>query len=229
MSWLKKSYDIQENNKLFIVKNGKLKKLKKKILGLEIKVYGKNNTIIINDKAHFINSIILIENDNAYIEIGESLAIHNFSVRVSHGNGQILKIGNNTSIYGCAIHLNDENGCEIGEDCMFSDEIRIWASDGHAIYDSTTGLLLNGTNYTVKIGNHCWIGQGCKFLKKGSIGNNCVIGASSIVCNNIPENNAIVVGNPAKVIKRGINWTRESPYLYKKSELQKNGGKNAES
>lgn len=52
----------------------------------------------------------------------------------------------------------------------------------------------------VLIGDNVWIGEGAKILKGVSIGQNSIIGAGSIVTQNIPEN-VIAAGNPCKVIK----------------------------
>ncbi|MCD4730421.1 MAG: sugar O-acetyltransferase, partial [Bacteroidales bacterium] len=43
-------------------------------------------------------------------------------------------------------------------------------------------------------------GEGVKVLKGVSIGENSIIGAGSVVTNNIPEN-VIAAGNPCRVIK----------------------------
>lgn len=50
------------------------------------------------------------------------------------------------------------------------------------------------------IGNNVLIGAGCIIIGNVKIGNNAKIGAGSVVVKNVPEN-AVVVGNPAKVIK----------------------------
>jgi serine O-acetyltransferase len=54
-----------------------------------------------------------------------------------------------------------------------------------------------------KIGNHVYIGAGAVVLGPITIGDNVVIGANSVVVNNIPSN-SLVVGAPAKIIKKGI-------------------------
>ena len=53
----------------------------------------------------------------------------------------------------------------------------------------------------VKIGNDVWIGGGVTILRGVTIGDNCVIGAGSIVTKDIPEN-SIAVGNPCRVIRK---------------------------
>lgn len=53
----------------------------------------------------------------------------------------------------------------------------------------------------VTIGNDVWIGGGAIILPGVSIGNGAVVGAGSVVTKNVPEN-AVVAGNPAKIIKK---------------------------
>lgn len=55
------------------------------------------------------------------------------------------------------------------------------------------------------IGDNCYIGTGATILGPIRIGNNVTIAAGAIVIHDIP-NNAVVAGNPAKIIKiREIN------------------------
>ncbi len=51
------------------------------------------------------------------------------------------------------------------------------------------------------IGNDVWIGQNVTFLPGVHVGNGCIIGANAVVASNIPAY-CVVVGNPAKIIKK---------------------------
>lgn len=50
------------------------------------------------------------------------------------------------------------------------------------------------------IGDNCYIGAGTVIMNPGKIGNNVVIGAGSVVTKDIPDN-CIVAGNPATILK----------------------------
>ena len=52
----------------------------------------------------------------------------------------------------------------------------------------------------VTIGNDCWIGGSAVICPGVTIGNGCVIGSGTIVTKDIPDN-SLAVGNPAKVIR----------------------------
>ncbi|WP_196592584.1 CatB-related O-acetyltransferase [Pectinatus sottacetonis] len=58
----------------------------------------------------------------------------------------------------------------------------------------------NANHYQVIIGNDVWIGCNVVILGGTRIGNGAVIGAGAVVSGNVPPY-AVVVGNPAKVIK----------------------------
>ena len=53
----------------------------------------------------------------------------------------------------------------------------------------------------IKIGNNVWIGGNVTIIGGISIGNNCVIGAGSIISKDIPDN-CIVVGNHCKILRK---------------------------
>eukprot|EP01056_Protomagalhaensia_sp_Gyna25_P004893 Protomagalhaensia_sp_Gyna_25__4892@NODE_517_length_3227_cov_1050_430678_g406_i0_p2_GENE_NODE_517_length_3227_cov_1050_430678_g406_i0NODE_517_length_3227_cov_1050_430678_g406_i0_p2_ORF_typecomplete_len222_score35_51Hexapep_2/PF14602_6/0_00023Hexapep_2/PF14602_6/4_9e11Hexapep/PF00132_24/0_13Hexapep/PF00132_24/1_3e09Mac/PF12464_8/0_00013_NODE_517_length_3227_cov_1050_430678_g406_i010791744 len=51
------------------------------------------------------------------------------------------------------------------------------------------------------IGNDVWVGANVAFCPGVTVGDNCIIGAGSVVTRSIPAN-TIAVGNPCKVLKR---------------------------
>lgn len=53
----------------------------------------------------------------------------------------------------------------------------------------------------IKVGNNVWIGANVVVLPGVTIGDNCTIGAGSVVVKDIPAN-SLAVGNPCRVIRR---------------------------
>lgn len=112
--------------------------------------------------------------------------------------------------YGYNIHLGenffanfdcvllDAAQIHIGKNCFMGPKVCIYAV-GHPMDVETrnSGIALPAE---VHIGNNVWIGGGTSILPGVNIGDNVVIGAASVVTKNVPEN-AVVVGNPARVIK----------------------------
>lgn len=56
-------------------------------------------------------------------------------------------------------------------------------------------------NQQPTIGNNCVVSTGAKILGGLMVGDNCIIGANSVVLTDIPSN-SVAVGVPARVIKR---------------------------
>lgn len=62
------------------------------------------------------------------------------------------------------------------------------------------------------IGDDCFIGAKVSLLPGTTIGNNCIIGACSVVKGNIPDN-SIVIGNPCKIIGNTIDYANKHNQL----------------
>lgn len=98
----------------------------------------------------------------------------------------------------CMEEISIGNQCAIGRNVMIMD-----FDAHHIVYEDRTE---NKITKPIKIGNHVWIGAGATILKGVTIGDNAIIGAGAVVTRDI-ESNTIVVGNPAKVIKRITEWS----------------------
>ncbi len=108
----------------------------------------------------------------------------------------LITVGNNFYLNaGC--HLLGE--IVFGNDVMIGPKTVIWGRDHGVKKDE---LMRNQQHQygKISIGDDVWIGANCTILKGISIGNGVVIGAGSVVVKDIPEN-AICVGNPARVVK----------------------------
>lgn len=64
----------------------------------------------------------------------------------------------------------------------------------------------------IKVGNNVWIGAGVNVLPGVSIGDNCVIGAGSVVNKDIPAN-SLAVGNPCRVVRSLAELNSENSSL----------------
>lgn len=74
--------------------------------------------------------------------------------------------------------------------------------------------FINGKHKNVSIGDNCLIGAGSVIMPGIQIGNNCIVSPNSVVLQNVPAG-SIVMGNPAKIVQKNIitgPWgTRRSP------------------
>lgn len=53
----------------------------------------------------------------------------------------------------------------------------------------------------ISIGNNVWVGDKATILPNVTIGDNCIIGANSVVTKSFPRN-CVIGGNPAKIIRQ---------------------------
>ena len=83
-------------------------------------------------------------------------------------------------------------GVHVGEYSYLAFESRILT------HDRTRGLYLH-----TRIGRNCFIGGRALILPGVEIGDGCVVGAGAVVTKSVPAG-SIVAGNPARVIRTGI-------------------------
>lgn len=83
-------------------------------------------------------------------------------------------------------------GVVINQDAVIGNNVKIGA---HVVIGGR-----NGNPIVPHIGNDVEIGAGAILLGEITIGDNCIIGAGSVVLKSAPPN-AVVVGNPGKIIK----------------------------
>ncbi len=101
---------------------------------------------------------------------------------------------------------------EFGDDCLLSWQVLVMDTDFHKIYNDS-GKQLNG-NRQIYIGNKNWIGCRTLILKGVTTPNNCVIAANSTVTNSSIEENTILAGSPAEVIRQHIRWEKWQSCLW---------------
>ena len=198
------------NNNIYVVENSIKKVVKKRIVGLGIKIKGNNNEIVINTPYKFNNCSITIEGNNAVINIGESTILNNTSLYAV--NDTQINIGKNTTTNGGRIDCVSRNSkINIGEDCMFSWDIHIMSGDYHIITPPDAEKIIN-KGYFCNIGNHVWLGCETTICKNVEIADNCIVGTHSVVTKSCKEENAVLAGNPAKIVKKNLEWQRKSDY-----------------
>lgn len=200
-----------QNNKIILIRDGKETVLPPYtyIKGLHLEFNGNNNTVCIEYPSQIHHSKISFNGDNNQVNFGKN-AKGVFSFILYYGNN--IHLGNDVQSEGLYATLYGDS-LIIGNNCLFSSSIKVW-SDGHAIIDAATRKLLNPSGYTIQIGDHVWIGQDVVLLKRTNIPSNCIVAHSSVVTKAFDEENCIYAGNPAKAVKRGINWNKSSPVTY---------------
>lgn len=154
-----------------------------KVYKSSIRISGKNNKLIISDNCSFNFSTIIVRGDNCTVSIDQGTTF-----------GQVYMVCMGTG-----------NEISIGSNCMFAEDIDIWSSDSHPIFNSEREII--NCSRPIHIGDHVWVGKGCKILKGVNIGSDAIIGMNSLVTKDIKPG-SLNVGSPAKCIKENVSWDR---------------------
>jgi serine acetyltransferase len=118
----------------------------------------------------------------------------------------VLTIGSRCSI-GRGTSIVARRRIEIGDDVTIAPNVYI-TDHNHSYADVERPI---GTQYPthdpVRIGDGTWIAAGATVLPGADIGRHVVVGAGAVVRGKI-EDNAVVAGNPARVVRRheGGDW-----------------------
>lgn len=132
-----------------------------------------------------------------------------------------LTLGRNVSL-GSNVRIEVDG--VIGDSVLIANSVGIVGRSDHEI--SRVGVAIRDGKWVgsfaeelsspVIIGSDVWIGYGATVLSGVTIGDSSVIGAGSVVVNDIPVN-SIAVGNPARVIRTRfrepefeLHWSRLS-------------------
>ena len=111
--------------------------------------------------------------------------------------GRHIRVGKRFFANFCFTVL-DEAFVTIGDDCFIGPNVSILTAC-HSTDPVERNTRMEWAK-PVTIGCNVWIGGSVSVLPGVTIGDNCTIGAGSVVTHDIPAN-SVAVGNPARVIK----------------------------
>lgn len=120
----------------------------------------------------------------------------NFGRGARFGNN--VSLGNNSGIGNRAFL---QGTVKIGKNVMMAEDVKIFTVN-HETSSIDIPMCEQGSQKEreVVIGNDVWIGSNVLILPGSTIGNGVVLGAGSVIRGNIPDY-AVVIGNPAQIIK----------------------------
>jgi len=126
-----------------------------------------------------------------------------FHEKVFISGHENLSLGNNNFI-GKSVIFAAYTDISIGNDCAIASGCK-FISGNHSYELSPIPINLQDMKYSpILIGDNVWFGYDVIVLPGVKIGSGVVIGAGSVVTNNIPDN-SIAAGVPAKIIGNRIN------------------------
>ena len=142
--------------------------------------FGKNCTV----KSDFLSNLV---------------GLYQRTIVVARDGGEI-QIGDNVGMSGATIYSIKK--IKIGDYTSIGGNTKIIDNDFHPI-DSKERMQDDRTaikSVEINIGKHVFIGCNSIILKGTELGDNCVVGAGSVVTGKFPDN-SVIAGNPARIIR----------------------------
>lgn len=197
-------YRVKGCDNNFIIKHSTLK-------SCTFDVIGENNTVVLDEGVTAKHVTFYIRGCGSRIEIGKGCYLGEGSRLHIEDSNSMLTIGDRTTVGEALVAVTEPfSKINIGSDGMISHDVEIRTGDSHSILDVKTGKRINEAKH-VWVGNHVWIGAYAKVLKGVTIQNDSIVGLGAVVTKDVPEN-SVVAGNPAKLVKQGVTWSRERLY-----------------
>ena len=108
----------------------------------------------------------------------------------------------------------DDTHIYVGSHTLFGPNV-VLATAGHPMMPE---LRKHGIQYNmpIHIGENCWLGAGVIVVPGVTIGDNVVIGASSVVTKDIPSN-SVAMGTPCRVVRQINDHDKE--YYFKDTKI----------
>ena len=153
---------------------------------------------LVTDGLCFIGPGVRFEiGDDAKVHLGRwSWIGHGCKIRVHEGE---LRVGAKT-VFGQECTISAFKHISIGRECIIADRVMLIDFD-HGVVDVERPIREQGIyKRDVRVGHNVWIGYGACVLRGVTVGDNSVIGTSSVVTTDVADN-AVVGGSPAKLIR----------------------------
>lgn len=145
--------------------------------------------------------------DYTYLNIqGKLIVEDSFSIgrgcRLDIAKGAYVKLGAHSFINPFTT-LIIKHGLNIGENCSIGWNCQFLDDDFHELqYENKKEISTN----KITISDNVWIGSQVAIYKGTLIARGSVIASNSVVKGIFSEENVLIAGNPAKIIKRNVKW-----------------------
>ena len=147
----------------------------------------------------------LLPSDRTLLNIRGSLVVRStFNIgrgcRIDIGPNALCDLG--SGYINANTRLVIMHGLKIGQEVAVAWDCEFLDHDFHTLHYEGKKEKAPG----IEIGDRVWIGSGTKILKGVRIANNTVVASNSLVTRSFEEENTLIGGTPAKVMKRNIKW-----------------------
>ena len=149
------------------------------------------------------------------IEIGKGATLHlgrwswiGHGCKIRAHEGEV-RIGAKT-VLGQECTISAFQHVSIGRECIVADRVMLIDFD-HGVVEQDRPVREQGIyKRDVRVGHNVWIGYGVSILRGTTVGDNCVLGTSTVVTKDVPDN-AVAAGVPVRVLRmrqtpRSLRW-----------------------
>lgn len=113
----------------------------------------------------------------------------------------ILTVGNNFNLGPNSLIICHKS-ITFGNDVLTSWNCTLMDTDQHSLVDSD-GQITN-PDREISVGNNVWLGCNCLVTKGTTLADSITVGAGSRVCGTHTDTHTVIAGNPAVVVKNGV-------------------------
>jgi acetyltransferase-like isoleucine patch superfamily enzyme len=104
------------------------------------------------------------------------------------------------SVLGQECTISAFQHVSIGRECIVADRVMLIDFD-HGVVEQDRPIRQQGIyKRDVNVGHNCWIGYGACILRGVTVGDNAIIGTSTVVTKDLPAN-AVAGGVPARILR----------------------------
>jgi acetyltransferase-like isoleucine patch superfamily enzyme len=163
---------------------------------------------LVTDGLAFVGPGVTFEiGKDARVHLGRwSWIGHGTKIRAHEGE---VRIGAKT-VMGQECTISSFQHVSIGRECIVADRVMLIDFD-HGVVETERPIREQGIyKRDVRVGNNVWMGYGVSVLRGTTIGDNAIVGTSSVVTKDVPDN-AVVGGVPARLLRmrpepRRLRW-----------------------
>jgi acetyltransferase-like isoleucine patch superfamily enzyme len=179
------------------------------IRGLRVDVRGDDNTIVFGAGAWLIGVGIVIRGNGNRITVGSGVEYNGPGDLWAEDDNGELRLGDGCTFEpGGTLAVLEGQDLSLGKDCMVAADVEIRTGDSHPILEQAPEISRINQGSPVRIGDHVWLGKRVVVLKGVELASGVVVGVGSIVTKSELENDVILAGSPARVVRRQVRWER---------------------
>lgn len=183
-----------------------------------VEFVGTGNVLYVEDGAKLRNTRLRFLGNDSVIHIRKSSRYTRVIASVFEES--VLYLGPGASFTAEARFLPTERKhVIIGRDAMFSSRVTFRTADPHLVYAVGNHQRVN-PSASIWIGDHVWLGEDTLLLKGARVGSGSILAARALITKSVPSNST-AAGVPARLVGRGIFWTRPSVHAYTQAQTER--------